>query len=169
MQKNLFLSESTSGATFSPCKLYRYTLWRRWDSGQIFNVIACNPSTADEVKSDPTCTRLQNRAKELGYGCLVVTNIFAFRSTDPAGLRTAGDPVGHDNDAVIVEQAKRAGIVIAAWGIHGAYLDRAAKVLGLLRGIRLHCFGVTQDKLPKHPLYVPYSQKPIIYQMEDHP
>ena len=45
-----------------------------------------NPSTADERKLDPSCTRARNFAEAWGYGGLVVTNVFGWRATDPEAI-----------------------------------------------------------------------------------
>ena len=52
-----------SGACFSNDRIYRYSLWRRWDNGPTLNFICLNPSTADETRNDPTVTRLERRAR----------------------------------------------------------------------------------------------------------
>ena len=84
-----------AGATFSPCRRWRYLLWRRWDAAKpVANFLMLNPSTADEVKLDPTCARARDYAERWGYGALIVTNIFAFRNTDPDQMKAAKDPVG---------------------------------------------------------------------------
>lgn len=159
---DLFLS---SGAQFSPCRAYRYKLWRTWGAGRpSVCFIMLNPSTADETVNDPTITRCQERAKRLGMGGLVVANLFAFRATEPADMRAADDPVGPENDAAILEIASRPDtrMVIAGWGTHGEYRRRATAVRKLLSaaGIPLHCLALTKDGHPKHPLYVGYDVQP---------
>jgi hypothetical protein len=77
----LFKNESKS-ATISQCGLYRYDLWRRWDSsipGVAF--IGLNPSTADAEKDDPTIRKCVAYAKKWGFGSLCMLNLFAFRAT----------------------------------------------------------------------------------------
>ena len=60
---------TASGATFSPCRRWRYLLWRQWDAAKpVANFLMLNPSTADEVKLDPTCSRARNYAEKWGYG-----------------------------------------------------------------------------------------------------
>jgi hypothetical protein len=153
-----------SGATFSPCRRWRYLLWRRWDASRpVANFLMLNPSTADEVKLDPTCARARDYAERWGYGALVVTNIFAFRNTDPIGMKAAADPVGPGNDAAIVRAARDAAIVVCAWGNHGAFRGRSGEVLEKLtaNAIPLHALRVNANGEPAHPLYLPGKLKPI--------
>jgi len=147
-----------SGATFSPCRCWRYRLWRRWDASKpAANFLMLNPSTADEVKLDPTCSRARHYAERWGYGALIVTNIFAFRDTDPKRMKAAADPVGPGNDAAIVRAAKNSAIVVCAWGNHGAFVERSSRVKALLRenNIPLHALRLNANGEPAHPLYLP--------------
>lgn len=127
------------------------------------NFLMLNPSTADELVNDPTVERCQRRAIGMGYSGLTVTNIFALRSTDPKALYDHHDPVGELNDDMILQFAKRAGIVIAAWGVHGAHLGRGDHVYKMLAGagIEVHTLGLTKEGCPKHPLYIPYTKGPV--------
>lgn len=60
---------SKSVAVFSDCERYRYLLTRVWDTtGQRALFIMLNPSTADEIKNDPTVERCERRARALGFG-----------------------------------------------------------------------------------------------------
>lgn len=151
-----------AGATFTPCRRWRYTLWRRWDAAKpVANFLMLNPSTADEVKLDPTCARARDYAERWGYGALIVTNVFAWRATDPARMKAAEDPVGPGNDAAIVKAAKESEIVVCAWGNHGAFQDRSARVRGLLKKTKLHVLRVNANGEPAHPLYLPGRLEPI--------
>ncbi len=122
-----------------------------------------NPSKATEVQNDPTVERCERRARALGFGAFQVTNIFAWRETNPNLMRKAIDPVGPDNDAVLTFAAAWADSVIAAWGTHGAHLDRGIAVEALLRGNRapIYHLGLSKAGHPKHPLYIAYAQQPI--------
>jgi hypothetical protein len=150
-----------AGAEFSPCRRWRYLLWRCWDrSKPVANFLMLNPSTADELKLDPSCTRARNYAERWGYGALVVTNVFAWRDTDPRNLLLAKDPVGPANDRAILKAARRANLVVCAWGNHAEHLGRGAQVLELLEGIRLHALRLNSSGHPAHPLYLPGSLSP---------
>ena len=153
-----------SGATFSPCRRWRYLLWRRWDESKpVANFLMLNPSTADEVKLDPTCSRARDYAERWGYGALVVTNIFAFRNTNPDRMKAVQDPVGRGNDAAIVRAARDSALVVCAWGNHGAFLERSSRVKTLLKekDIQLHALRLNAGGEPAHPLYLPGKLKPI--------
>ena len=152
-----------TGAVFSPCRRWRYLLWRRWDpSRPAANFLMLNPSTADEAKLDPTCTRARDYAGRWGYGALVVTNVFAWRATDPAAMKAVEDPVGAENDAAIARAAREASLVVCAWGNHGAHLERSVRVIALLKqsGVRLHALRVNGSGEPAHPLYLKSSLRP---------
>ena len=152
-----------AGAKFSHCRRWRYLLWRCWDEAKpVANFLMLNPSTADEFKLDPSCTRARNYAERWGFGALVVTNIFGWRSTDPAALKTVDDPIGRGNDAAIVKAAKGAKLVVCAWGNHGLHAERAEGVKARLKQqrIALHVLRMNGAGQPAHPLYLPSSLKP---------
>jgi hypothetical protein len=122
-----------------------------------------NPSTADAFQLDPTNRRCVGFAQAWGYGALVTTNIFAFRSTNPAGLRTTNDAVGPENNEAILTAAKNADLVIAAWGTHGELQDRGNAVREMLGevGVELHALKLTKAGHPGHPLYVAGDTQPM--------
>jgi hypothetical protein len=138
-------------------------LRRDWATGTgVANFILLNPSTADEDNDDPTIRRCIGFARRLGFGGLVITNIFALRSTDPRALKQTADPVGPDNDQAILREAKEAARVVLGWGIWGAYRKRGEKVRSALEGvgIELYNFGMTSGGQPRHPLYIPNAWNP---------
>ena len=157
-----------TGAVFSPCKTYRYRLWRTWDASRKSIVfLMLNPSIADENQNDPTVERCQRRAMTMGFGGLQVVNIFGLVSTDPQGLYTCDDPVGPENNEAILEAVKDAGMVVCAWGTHGEHVNRAREVVELLKsaGVSPQCLGQNADGSPKHPLYVSYAVSPVAYDL----
>lgn len=148
-------------AVFSPCRTYRYVLRRPVGlGGGTCLFVMLNPSTADETVNDPTIRRCMGFARDWGYGLLLVANLFALRSTDPRALYAAEDPVGPENDRHILAAASEAGVVVCAWGNHGAHLDRGRAVASLLKGegVEARCLGVTGTGQPRHPLYIPKAQ-----------
>ena len=151
-----------SEAVYSDCERYRYLLTRSWAPGPKALFVMLNPSTATEIQNDPTVERCQRRAMALGFGSFRVTNIFAFRATDPREMRAQHDPVGPENDRAILDSLPWADLVLCAWGNHGLHLDRGARVGAMLRqaGVPLFHLGLTGQHQPRHPLYVAYDQQP---------
>src|SRR5574337_58428 len=149
-----------TGAKFSRCRKYRYVLWRIWDESKpMCAFIGLNPSTADEVKNDPTVTRCINYAKAWDCGGLYMLNIFAYRATDPKVMKAQNDPIGPENNKHLDLYTGMSEIRIAAWGTHGSYLNRGRDVAALLANLK--CLGITQSGHPKHPLYLRSDTKPI--------
>lgn len=148
-------------ANFSRCRTYRYALWRSWDEHKPYAMmIGLNPSTADEVEDDPTLIRCINFAKSWGYGGVCMTNLFAYRATDPNDMKAAADPVGASNNRWLTRLAKEAGIVVAAWGNDGDYLNRASQIKNKIPN--LYCLKMNKSGEPAHPLYLRAELKPVL-------
>jgi hypothetical protein len=155
-------SAEPRSAVFSPCRRYRYTLWRLWDEALPYlQVVGLNPSTADEIADDPTVRRCIGFAARWGYGALCMTNLFGFRATEPRDMRAEPEPVGPENDVHLRAIAEGAGMVLAAWGFHGGYRDRDRGALPLLGTVM--ALGLTGGGFPRHPLYVRGDTQPIRY------
>lgn len=160
-------------ATFSPCERYRYTLIRRWSDEPLLNYICLNPSVATGEISDPTCTRLYNRAKKQWYkhplgelrpvGGLIVTNLFSYRATNPKDMIAQDDPIGPDNDRVILEAANAAAMVVCGWGQHGSLGGRSSAVKALLSHLDLYALKVNGNGEPAHPLYLGYQLEAALW------
>lgn len=171
------------GASFSPCRRYRYRLWRQWDASLPSVVwLMLNPSTADELVLDPTLRRCQGYARQWGAGGFEVLNLFALRSTDPKGLYGIEDPVGPDNDQTIADTFRLASLagplpgydrpfVAVGWGRERMASPRARQLVPILpAGMELRSLRVNQDGSPQHPLYLPAAAKPEIWKpREDKP
>jgi hypothetical protein len=171
MQAPRYISKA---AVISPCTQYRYLLRRSWDntlppyvSGML------NPSIANVDIDDPTTTRSVRRAAMLGFGSVVVWNLYAYRATDPSQLRLVADPVGPDNEKwirhALGECARYSGIAVVGWGSAGP--DNPQSILRIHAiareaGVDLHCLGVTKDGHPRHPLYVSYASIPQLWAVE---
>ena len=167
VRKTLFdAGKLESGASFSECRKYRWTLWRRWDPNFppcVF--IGLNPSTADETEDDPTIRRCIGFAKSWNLGGLIMLNAFGYRATLPKDMKAAADPVGVGNDKAIELTAQMAidagGIVVAAWGTH-CEEERASTICGLINR-KIHCLGRTMSGRPKHPLYLRSETRPEVF------
>ena len=140
-------------AIFSDCRKYRYELWRWWDRSKPYVVfIGLNPSTADEINNDPTVTRCISFAQSWNYGGLCMMNLFAFRATKPGDMKACLYPIGPDNDEHLIMVTDKAGIIVAAWGIHGNHKKRDEEVMYFISD--MYCLGTTKHGYPCHPLFL---------------
>jgi hypothetical protein len=154
--------------SFSEDRVYRYVLWREWNElfpickdskgDQFAMFIGLNPSTADETADDPTLRRCIAFARAWGYGALCMTNLFAFRATDPLDMMAAPDPIGEGNNEALKRCHAEASVCVAAWGIGGKHMDRDKAVCAMLPA--LQCLRRTKDGSPAHPLYLPANLTP---------
>lgn len=154
---------TNSGAVLSPCKQYRYVLWRRWSGllpiirgDNMCAFIGLNPSTADCISNDPTIRRYTSFARAWGHSGLFALNLFAYRATIPKDMLTAINPIGEENDTYIGHIITHATRIVLCWGVHGAHRGRDRAVCALLRGagVKPYHFGKTATGQPKHPLYL---------------
>jgi len=155
---------------------HRYTLHRSWiGNGGIVNFIMLNPSTADEFHDDATIRRCVGFAKRWGYCGLVVTNLFAYRATQPADLKalllTSGgfrEAVGEDNAAHLDREARMAHLVVLAWGDNVVSMPewigrRDKDVVSMLAYRDLYCIRRTKRGNPIHPVREPYVDAPTLF------
>lgn len=161
------IGESISGAVFSDDRRYRYSLWRRWEkeSGDNLLFIGLNPSTASDIKDDPTISRLISFAKSWGFGGLFCGNLFSLVSSNPAKLfyEDAVEVQGGPNDQTIKRMREFSTLVLVGWGTWGIHAgDRPAAVINLVGG-HVFCLKVTRKGEPNHPLYMPADSKLMLY------
>lgn len=147
---------SRVGAKFSPCRTWRYLIWRIWNPDlPVLPWVLANPSIADEAALDPTLRRVRNFSMREGAGGFIVANLCALVATNPYELQLHTDPVGPENDEtlrLLVEGEER---VVVGWGSIGNFNpERVALVSGILKG-RTFCLGRTAKGQPRHPLYLP--------------
>lgn len=153
-------------------RIYRYTLWRSWADDLFHNhtnegfimFIGLNPSTADETLDDPTIRKCMGFAKRWGYLTICMTNLFAFRATEPRAMKGHPHPIGPDNDRWLAAIAREASIIVACWGVNGQHMGRDQEVMKLLDN--MECLRLTQAGHPEHPLYVPYTAERIPFNTE---
>lgn len=158
-------------ARFSDCDKYRFVLEIQWDWALPYiQFIGLNPSTADEQKDDPTLRRVKSFAKTWGFGGVMMTNIFAWRDTNPGVLKHLPYPVAprffvkpsdifshlnfdNENDFWLYRCKQQCGQTVACWGKNGKIEYRGAKVKMLLPNMK--CIRLLKDGQPEHPLYLP--------------
>ena len=173
--------ECYRGAMFSRCRLYRAQLWRLWDPGLPFAQFVClNPSTATETEDDPTVRRVMGYAEAWGFGGVCMTNLFAFRATDPEVMKAHPSPVDPEDDPgwnqrMIERVAEAARVVVLAFGNHGRHLDRAESFARSLRHVRrpygdgtlrVTALQVNGDGSPGHPLYLKADLTPQPFDLD---
>lgn len=164
---------------FSTDRIWRYTLWREWTDDLFVNrtkpgfvqFIGLNPSTADETKDDHTIRRCRNFARRWGYLAMCMTNLFAFRATDPRAMLKAADPVGPQNDKHLVNIAHEADLIVCCWTALGNHQQRTG---GLRRDVevkyflksyahKMRVFGLTASGHPRHPSRLPNATELTIF------
>lgn len=160
-----------TGAELSDDGMYRYLLWRRWDTGLPCAVfIMLNPSTADASADDPTIRRCIGFAKSWGFGGIRVVNLYPFRATKPEDLWRAPFPRGQGNIGHIERSIDTLGIAIAAWGAHGREAQvQEVKTLFYDLGITLYALKLTAGGAPGHPLYIKGNTVPVVYEPSRNP
>jgi hypothetical protein len=151
-------------AFISLCGRYRYWLKRQWGEGRLLTFIMLNPSTADASVDDPTIRKCKKFAAREGFGGIFVLNLFAFRSSKPNLLVFADDPVGPENQPLLIAAARLSNEtdipIVCAWGANAGRPQLIHKAIEaqinmyLHYGARLQCLGTTADGHPRHPLYL---------------
>ena len=145
---------------------YRYQLSRTWDEEKpkvLFLML--NPSTADANIDDPTIRRVVNFASSWGYGGVFVGNLYALRSTDPAALGTADDPIGKDNLHHVKTLVGMTDRVVYAWGNKKKEPEWLCNLVD-----KPYCIDISKEGIPKHPLYLKkeLQPKPFIRDTRSH-
>lgn len=159
MEKNII-----TGADFSDCGLYRYSLWRIWDESKpLVMFIGLNPSTANAETDDPTIRRVKSIASNLGYGGVYMCNCFSFISTNPDMLQSETLEAMMKNADVLKRVYERVSDVIFAWG----NFDIVRK-MGVDKKLseafpNAKALFINKNGSPKHPLYCKSDIKPVIF------
>lgn len=152
------------GASFSDGRRHRYALWRIWnDDKPLAMFIGLNPSTANEVKADPTITRVMRFAYDWGCGGFYMMNLFTFVTAYPSELPVGPEAGMPENDAWLEKINLECERVVFAWGAFGQnkrlrfIRDRADQVIARFPGA--YCLGKTGGGHPCHPLFLPADRK----------
>jgi hypothetical protein len=161
----MFINDTTAstGAVISKNQLYRYVLWRIWNERrERVNFIMLNPSTAGKTENDHTIIRCINYALYWGFGGMYVTNLFAFRSTDPNKMKSAPHPIGRLNNKYLKRYSEKCPMVILAWGRDGCFKNRDEEVLKLIgEKDKIYCIEKSSIGFPKHPARLAGHLKPM--------
>jgi hypothetical protein len=171
MDNELF--KTPNGAHISECGKYRYALWRSWEggNGKYVNFVMLNPSTADATINDATIRLCIGYAKRWGYSGIVVTNLYAYRATDPKDLFSVAADLrrGKENAYWLALAANGAGLIVAAWGNHGTKDGRSLAVRQLFQswGKTMFFLRVSKNGEPCHPLRLPKSLIPTMLSNPD--
>ncbi len=157
---------------------HRYILRRNWGTRHrseraIVNFIMLNPSTADDISDDATIRRCVGFAKQWGgFDGLVVTNLFAYRATDPRELKVlaARDvklAIGEENEEHLRREADAAQSIVCAWGNNcDANPHRTLEVMSMLKAHDLLCIRRTARGNPAHPVRERYTDKPKAFSFD---
>ncbi|MDD5510501.1 MAG: DUF1643 domain-containing protein [Dehalococcoidales bacterium] len=166
------IGEGISGALFEgPDRRFRFALWRIWDSRKdklIYNGL--NPSTAQDIKDDPTVIRLAGFARYWGFGGFFAGNLLPFVTPNPQelwrwynSLSEAGKEVVRLNDEAIKQMRGMCSKAMVGWGNEGKNAGtRPNEVLAVL-GEPVYCIKTTKLGEPAHPLYMPLGSQLIPY------
>lgn len=156
-------------AIISPDGTRRLRLSRTWDhTKSVCCFVMLNPSKADANIDDPTIRKCIGFATRLGFGGLLVVNLFSYRATKPRDLKEADYPGAEPGDdaqiyLAVKDTLRTNGKVYCAWGAHARGLARPIEVLNLLHqaGARPWALRLLSDGTPEHPLMLPYSCVPV--------
>lgn len=160
-------------AVISECGDYRYRLDREiQEEGKVFAYFGINPSTADHEIDDPTVKKWRGFSSRNGVRKFIVGNVFAFRSTNPKGLKFTADPFGPERDSYLSQIIAEADVLVPCWGnldkmpkeLRGAPAALLDRLLAAGKPV-LH-FGVTESGQPMHPLMLAYAT-PLLPWTED--
>lgn len=149
---------------FSDCTRYRYGLSEIWDERlPLVMFLMMNPSVAGTEHADPTLIKTGKFARRWGYGGQLIGNVHGYRVTNSKLLATVRDPVGPLNDEILLQLARKAKIVVLAYGLPpGTLRHRAVQVVEALQGnASLKYLRLTKDGTPAHPLYLPPELIPL--------
>lgn len=130
-------------AVFSDDQTKRYLLRKEWDGSKPkLAIIMLAPSEASGIELDSTTLLVLNNASRLGYGSVVILNLFT--TLDDFALKHA-ENVDKENIDIIVEEAKKADSIVYAPGVGKAkikvFQKRQRQVVKILRQFeeKLYC------------------------------
>ncbi len=157
---------------FSKCRSYRWILKRELLSGKKTVVfIGLNPSKANSFNNDRTLIRIINFCSRWDYKNIYVINLFGLISKSPNQLTKSKDPVGKNNNLIILNALefwiKNINCDLwLGWGDKGQLYKRDLMVFKLIKNLskldsnendhsrRVLSLGLSKKGNPRHPLYM---------------
>lgn len=166
---NLFVEyREDNGAIFSSCGNYRYRLWRIWDKTKpIVGFVCLNPSTANSDANDPTVRRIKGFTNKWRYGGFILINLYSLISTNPKALISTMFPLGPLHRKHVQYACWRCDYIVCAWGTFPEAQKMVNTTINTLKHYghdRLYAIKLSKDNIPMHPLYLKYTEKPIVYE-----
>lgn len=148
-----------------PNQEYRYWLERQWlpdppipGPPRTLGGIGFNPSTADATQDDPTIRKMVGFARRWGYTRVIMTNIYAYRSTNWTALQGVADPFGPENHVYLTRVFRDAEIVVCAWGAMPMWEEYATMLTTWAMGQpTARCLGRNHNGTPRHPARIGYE------------
>ena len=135
----------------SPLAVLALATLERLRSDHMVAFIGLNPSTADEVKNDPTVRRCIIFAKDVGFGGMVMLNAFAYRATDRNEMKRRDGPGGAGQ-----RRLSDRGVEVVRAG--GRVLGRSRRLAPGVRSNSRNCSrgggfppGADEGGSPRHP------------------
>lgn len=161
-------SIARSGVTYQN---HRFVLRREWlGAGGTVHFVMLNPSTATDTVDDATIRKCVGFGKRWGFSKLVVTNLFAYRTTYPTDLASLiGDghidlaTGGELNCGFALEAVETSDMTVCAWGDCGEAFLKHTPIPSILCAFELFCIGTTKNGSPLHPSRAPYTEAPLRY------
>ncbi len=130
-------------------------------------VVALNPSTASQTKSDPTVTKVARVSALHGFQGFVLLNLYPVRATDWRSLPEQPDPAALAENWRAIAGTIATSIEPAVWAAWGKaitqrqfFLDSAlviAKQLAEFQPQWLHFGPLSSHGHPRHPSRLSYS------------
>ena len=134
--------------------------------------IGLNPSKANSSNNDRTLVRIINFCSRWNYKNIYIINLFGLISTSPIQLTKSNDPIGSNNDLIILKSLEfwledSNCDLWLGWGDKGQLKGRDRKVLKLIKKFsnlksnennyskRVLSLGLSNKGHPRHPLYMP--------------
>lgn len=157
----------TGDAFFPPGGRCRMWLTRAWAPERGFALFAgLNPSKAGRDVDDMTVTKGMGFANRWELGGTLHVNAYPFIATNPADLAQCTPDEIKENDHWVLEMAKKAKVVVAAWGAFPKHTRRFKALAKLLSRFKPVCLGMTEDGFPNHISRIGYDRPRAPFKVE---